>query len=75
MGVGGLERPPSRNTRSIRKGLRSFLHRAQFPSPAWHSKMASRAKSIMYISLKSLGPHRRVMAAIHMAAVASPSAA
>ena len=55
--------------------MRSFLHRAQFPSPAWHSKMASRAKSIMYISLKSQGPHRRVMAAIHMAAVASPSAA
>ena len=75
MGVGGLERPPSLNTRSIRKGFLSLRHMAQLPSPAWHSRMASRAKSIIYISLKPACPHRRNIAAMSMAAVASPSAA
>lgn len=75
MGVGGFDSPPSLNTRSIRKGLRSLRHIAQLPSPAWHIRMASRGRSIMYISLKSASPHSAIIAAIHIAAVASPSAA
>ena len=75
IGVGGLLKPPSLNTRSIKNGLRSLRQVFQLPSPAWQSKIASRLRSIMYISEKFAIPQSVCMHATIAAQLASPSAA
>ena len=73
--VGGSSSPPIPSGRLMSRTGRSSRARRQLPSPMWDIRIASRAKSMEYISVNCVAPSMSCAAAISDAVTPSPSAA